>query len=200
MKRLLLCLLLYWPLAAVAQTACLQSPTGTWTCGGAVIVTDNNGLPTPAPNVLTVTANNCPTCVMPTPVAGTCKLFDMAATGTDTCVATNGTAIMHIPPLGSELPRIAISTQTGTPYTVGATADEVVLCDATAQSNVINLPAAATAGAGRRYIIKKTDSTGHTCTVTPNGSEKIDGAATQVITSQYTGIPLVTDGSNWFLY
>lgn len=199
MTRWLL-LLLCWPGIAWAAAPCVESPAGYWTCGGAITSSDNNVLPTPVANAERVIGNNASIAVMPTPAANLCMFFDMDASSTTTCVLANGTTLMHIPPTGAELPRIAISTQTTTPYTVGATADEVVLCDATAQSNVINLPAAATAGAGRRYIVKKIDATGHTCTVTPNGSEKIDGAATQVITSQYTGIPMVTDGQNWFLY
>jgi len=137
---------------------------------------------------------------MPTPEADSCKMFDMDASSVDECVITNGTTLMHIPPLASELPRGTVTTKTTTPYTLLATTDEIVLCDATSQNNVLNLPAAASAGSGRKYVIKKKDSTAHTCTVTPNGAEKIDGQSTQVIDVQYTSISLFTDGSNWFIY
>ncbi len=199
MKRLALLIVLL-ATSAYAQTACLQSPTGYYTCGGAVIVTDNNALPTPAANALTVDANSGTISPMPTPVAGACKFFDMDASGTTTCVLTNGTTLMHIPPTGAELPRIAISTQTGTPYSVGATADEVVLCDATAAAIVINLPAAATAAAGRRYMVKKIDATGHACTVTPNGAEKIDGQSSFAITGANSSFSFVTNATAWYVY
>jgi hypothetical protein len=200
MNKKLIPILLLFASVTYAQSACIQSPTGYWTCGGAIIVTDNNALPTPQPNVQAVTGNNATIDVMPTPQANSCKMFDMNAGATDDCVITNGTTIMHIPPQASELPRVTITTKTTTPYTLGATADEFVLCDATSQNNILNLPAAGTAGSGRRYVIKKKDSTAHTCTVTPNGTEKIDGKATQVIDVQYTSISLFTDGSNWFIY
>ena len=202
MNRLvLLSAAMLWATSASAQSACVQSPTGYYTCGGAVSASDNNSsLPTPGPNVVTVTGNNATIPVMPTPAANKCLFYDIDASATTTCVLANGTTVMHIPPLGSELPRIGISTQTGTPYALGATADEYVLCNATAQNNTITVPAAATAGAGRRYTIIKIDSTGHTCTVDANGSETINGALTQVISGQFTAMPIVTDGSNWFIY
>ena len=61
----------------------------------------------------------------------------------------------------------------------------------------VNLPAAASAGAGYKYQIKNLSS--NTITVDPNSSETIDGSATVDINTQYSSLTVVTDGSNWFI-
>lgn len=199
MTRWLL-MLLCWPGVAWAVTACVESPTGYWTCGGAVIVSDNNtSLPTPGANVLRVTGNNASIPVMPTPTSNQCMFFDMDAGATTTCVLSNGTTLMHIPPLGTELPKLLVTTQTAATYSPAGTADEMILCDATAANIVITLPAPGTVGSGRRISVKKIDATGHTCTVNPNASEKIDGQSSQVISARYTDLPVITDGTNWYI-
>ena len=73
-----------------------------------------------------------------------------------------------------------------------------VAVDATAAARVITLPAAAGI-VGRRYTIKKTDSSGNTVTIDGNGAETIDGAATKVISTQYTSHSLISTGSAWFI-
>ena len=84
-----------------------------------------------------------------------------------------------------------ISTTTGI--------SEVHLISNAANNVVITLPAAATAGAGYRYEIKRL-GTG-SVTIDPNGSEYIDhsGQTTFAIGAQYDSVSLVTDGSQWFL-
>lgn len=88
--------------------------------------------------------------------------------------------------------------QTGT--VTATVADMYIGCN-TAAAVAVNLPAAATAGAGKMYIIK--DETGqaltNNITITPNGSEKIDTAGNYVIANNFQSITLVCDGSNWFI-
>lgn len=67
------------------------------------------------------------------------------------------------------------------PYTVLAT-DGTIVCDASSGAVVINLPASA--GNGKQYIFKKTDSTANACTVTRAGADTIDGLTTLALTSQ----------------
>lgn len=71
------------------------------------------------------------------------------------------------------------------------------LGNATSGAIVASLPAAATAGAGFWCAFKKTDTSGNSVTVQPHASEKIDGAATFVLSAQYQWVILVCDGAGW---
>lgn len=55
----------------------------------------------------------------------------------------------------------------------------------------------ATYNVGVVYIIKKIDSTANTVTIDGDGAELIDGAATKVITTQYSGYVLQSNGTSW---
>jgi hypothetical protein len=70
--------------------------------------------------------------------------------------------------------------------------NDIVDCDATAANRTINLPAAANAKS--QFIVRKTDSSAHTCTIVP-AAGLIDGQATQVIQAQYAGLQVTSDGS-----
>ena len=72
----------------------------------------------------------------------------------------------------------------------------------TAAARTINLPAAATAGAGKVYIIKDESGAAGTNNITAdaNASETIDGATTKVINSNYGVLRLICDGTNWFTF
>ena len=86
------------------------------------------------------------------------------------------------------------------PDTYTATAETVIVCDATNDNVTINLPAASTV-TNRIYQIKKIApaSKTATCTVDGNAAETIDGATTQVIKRRYDSIDIVSDGSNWHI-
>ena len=77
--------------------------------------------------------------------------------------------------------------------------DYFVLCDASGGAFTVTLPAAAS-HTGRIYHIKKTDSSANAVTTDGNASETIDGATTQVNSTQYNSISIVSDGSNWHIY
>ena len=76
--------------------------------------------------------------------------------------------------------------------------DSVLLANATSDDIIITLPQASTV-LGKRYDIKKTDSTAHTVTITTYASETIDGATTQLLANQYTSLTFISDGANWFI-
>jgi hypothetical protein len=61
----------------------------------------------------------------------------------------------------------------------------------------VNLPGAATAGSGYKYQVKNLSA--NTITIDPNASETIDGSATFDLSSQYSSVTIVSDGSNWFI-
>lgn len=66
-----------------------------------------------------------------------------------------------------------------------------------AGSFTVTLPAAATAGAGRIFIVKHS-GTG-VITIDGNGAETIDGALTLTISTQYASYTLVCTGTSWLL-
>jgi hypothetical protein len=83
-------------------------------------------------------------------------------------------------------------------FTAAAT-DAFVACDATSGAVTANLPAAATAGAGRLYTLKKIDSSANACIWDGDGSETIDGGATVSITAQYDSLTIISTGSAWLI-
>ena len=78
------------------------------------------------------------------------------------------------------------------------TSQTVLLCDASGGAIVLTLPAAS-ANTGRRYFIKKIDSSANTVTIDGNANETIDNALTIVISQQYVARFIVSDGSNWWV-
>lgn len=80
-------------------------------------------------------------------------------------------------------------------YTI-TTSDSVVLCDASGGAFTITLPAASGL-TGRRFDVKKTDSSALAVTIDGNASETIDGSTTIALTTQYESVTLLCDGSNW---
>lgn len=70
--------------------------------------------------------------------------------------------------------------------------DDVILVSG---STTMTLETAAQAD-GRRHTFIKTDST-NTLTLAATGSETINGASTLAIIGQYTGLVVVSDGTNW---
>lgn len=91
----------------------------------------------------------------------------------------------------------SIKSTTTTPYSE-LEDDDIILVDATTGAAIVNLLASANR-TGRQIIIKKIDVTANTVTIDPNAAETIDGAATNVLSSQYDSITLVSDGVNWII-
>ena len=98
---------------------------------------------------------------------------------------------------------IAWQNNAASPYTILLT-DYYLGVDCSGGAVELDLPVAATAGAGRVYIIKDEsgDSAANTITIDPDGTEQIDeaGAGTPAtITAAHGSLTLITDGSNWFI-
>jgi hypothetical protein len=89
-------------------------------------------------------------------------------------------------------------TLTTTSTSITASANNVILCNATSGAITITLPAASS-NTNKIYGIKKIDSSINTITIDGNASETIDGALTQVISSQYDCLTIMCDGSNWYI-
>ena len=83
------------------------------------------------------------------------------------------------------------------PYAAAAT-DYTILCNAVGGAMVVSLPAAT--GTGRILNIKKIDASAFAVTLTPNGAEKIDGAASYIITTQWLNITIQDGGAGtWYI-
>lgn len=91
-----------------------------------------------------------------------------------------------------------LTVNTITADTTLTSSHTAVLCDASTGAITVTLPAAS-ANAGRRYFIKKIDSTAFTVTIDGNAFETIDGDLTAIVRSQYEAVLIVCDGSNWHL-
>lgn len=76
--------------------------------------------------------------------------------------------------------------------------DSFIPVNATSAAVTITLPAADQCQ-GKRITVKKTDVSANTVTVDGNGAETIDDATTQVITTQYDSICVMSDGSEWWI-
>ena len=91
---------------------------------------------------------------------------------------------------------LAVVTKTAD-YTVTGN-DYTVLCDATLGAIIITLPDAATLS-GQYYNVKKIDATANAVTITPTAPDLIDGAATAIITLQWTSLTFQSDGTDWYI-
>jgi hypothetical protein len=75
----------------------------------------------------------------------------------------------------------------------------VILVDASGGSNLTMTLHTAATRKGKRMIVEKTDSTSSTVIIDADGSETIDGSATQTLSGQYHTAVMVSDGVNWIL-
>lgn len=114
--------------------------------------------------------------------------------------------------IGAETNRIVVADANGVLKTIAASTnlsirtvtanygtletDETILVNATAGTVTVTLPATPTIG--KKYNVKKIDSTANTVSVNGNG-HNIDGTATVSGTLPYQGWVLQYDGTNWFI-
>ena len=91
---------------------------------------------------------------------------------------------------------LSIATKTSA-YTL-TTNDDVILVDASSSTVTITLPSAVGVS-GETYHVKKIDSTANNVVIESTGSETIDGELFKIITSQWTSLHLVSNGTSWFV-
>ncbi len=73
-----------------------------------------------------------------------------------------------------------------------------ILADATSGNQTYNLPPAATSR-NKVFHFIKVDGGANTVTVDGSGAEEINGALTQVLTTQFDRLSIICDGTNWFI-
>lgn len=82
-----------------------------------------------------------------------------------------------------------------TTYTIKEN-DATILANATGGAFSVTLPTAVGLQ-GQRYFIKKTDSSANAVTVATTSSQKIDGATTFSLSTQYAKVTVISDNANW---
>ena len=112
--------------------------------------------------------------------------------------AVDGSLLTNLPSGGASTPDTTTVSQ-GTDYTISTSTgiEEAFFITPTADINV-NLPSAVTVGEGYKYNIKNLAS-GFSLTVDANGTQTIDASLTFVLSSQYSSVTIISDGSNWFI-
>jgi len=86
-------------------------------------------------------------------------------------------------------------TQVSSAYTVLGT-DAHVRVDAGSGAIAITLPDAS-AVLGKKYVIKKVDSSGNAVNINTVLSQQIDGLTTRALSAQYQTISIISNGSGW---
>ncbi len=92
---------------------------------------------------------------------------------------------------------LAVTVNTVNVNTTLSDLHNVVLVDASAGAKTITLPDATTC-AGRQYTIKKIDATVNAVVVS-GGSIKIDDVTFKNITTQWTALQIVSNGTQWYI-
>jgi hypothetical protein len=91
----------------------------------------------------------------------------------------------------------SVTTITNGTYTVLDT-DVAILCDTTAGTITLNLPAAS-GRTGKFYIIHRKAGTTNSITIDPNAAETINGATTLTVsTTAHSDVYIFTDGTSWY--
>jgi len=74
---------------------------------------------------------------------------------------------------------------------------EIVLVDASGGAVTVTLP---TPSNGARVRVKKIDASTNTVTVSPSGTETIDGASSHTISQKNEAYEYVSDGTDWLIF
>ncbi len=109
-------------------------------------------------------------------------------------VTITSSTVMNSVLVSGSFARNTTSTATSTTLT---TSNYFVAVDAATSSVNITLPSA-TSSAGSEFTIKKIDVTTSTVFVlTSTSSQTIDGVASSTISSQWSSVSVISNGSNW---
>ncbi len=76
--------------------------------------------------------------------------------------------------------------------------DFAIIANSTAAAITVSLPPAATAN-GRIFFVKRVNAGANHVTVDPFGSETIDGTATYSLTTHWSKVSIISNGTEWFI-
>lgn len=91
---------------------------------------------------------------------------------------------------------LAITTKSAN-YTATVT-DDTILANTQAQNVTVTLLTAA-AVTGKLLTIKKIDTSANSVIITTTSSQTIDGQSSYVVSTNYSGVNVQSDGSNWWI-
>ncbi|MFC3074730.1 hypothetical protein [Shinella pollutisoli] len=111
---------------------------------------------------------------------------------------SSGTKKVIVGPLGRHI-NPGLASKSADYTVVAADFGAVIAVDASGAARTVTLPPAATAGAGFRIVVKKTDGSFNTVTIVADGSETIDGAATFVLRLPNQSVTLICDSTKWYV-
>lgn len=116
-------------------------------------------------------------------------------TGAGITASAAGNAVTVNVPGGGSSSTLTIQNKTAA-YTVVA-GDNGTIINCTSGTFTVSLTAAATLGAGFNcWVWNTSNTTGHVITITPNGSETVDGSNSLVLRNG-NGVQLISNGTNW---
>ena len=93
---------------------------------------------------------------------------------------------------------LSLAVHTITSSDTLVTADDVVLCDATSGNITVTLTAAA-GNSGKKFYIKKIDSTTNNVVIAGAGGDLVDGSASFTITKHNDAAAVLSDGNDWYI-
>lgn len=95
---------------------------------------------------------------------------------------------------------VTTMTKTANYTLVNSDRDKLIECDASGGPFTINLLAASAGGDGYNIKIKKIDSSANAITITPNGTDTIDGStSSRSLATQNTYISMYSDSTKWLI-
>lgn len=95
------------------------------------------------------------------------------------------------------LDTVVSKTVSDSPYSI-LTSDQIILVSASGGNTTVTLPTAVGVS-GKKYSIKRTDSSANTLTIGTTSSQTIDGDTSYLLVAQYDTITVVSDGANWHI-
>ena len=144
------------------------------------------------PAVITGTAASPP--VPPDIPAGNI-LLAIVNVGAGVTQITNTDIVDGVVALGSFYDTVVTKAAADSPYTA-TPADDTILCNAVDGVITINLPTAVGIE-GKKYNIKKIDSSANVAMIDSDGTEMIDDTSTLTISGQYDSYTVQSDNANW---
>ena len=139
-------------------------------------------------NLLTRDGQNSPTANLP---MGGYKHTNVADADSDTEYAAWGQVHPRL------IPDVVAVTANTT--ITSSDAGKIYRADTTSASIEFDLPDLGTDDEGFQVTIRKSNSGGDDVTITPNGSDTINGQTSHTLTEQYEGVPLLWTGTEWII-
>lgn len=117
-----------------------------------------------------------------------------------TLTSTGNLTLSNVTITSGSISNVAVTSNlvTKTSNYSATASDETILGNASSGAVSITLPTSVGI-TGKIYIVKKIDSSANTVTIVTTSAQTIDGQSSKVLTYQYDGAQVQSDGANWFI-